>query len=157
MHPQIKILIFIAPILALAGCVTYLTSSANLYPSSPSQLDLSNTNEQTVRRDQVRYSIDDVQFALKRAINIQGGSIDIQGDRHFTGLAGIPAPETTCGTAQVSFAAYFKEIDAKPTTEFILVVNHRGHCASLPFGNPRNDEFAQSVNSSLYSILSTYD
>jgi len=142
----------------LSGCVSYLTSSANLYPQDASQLDLANTGHQTVRRDQVPYSIEDVEFALKRAINVQGGTIDFQGDRHFTGLAGIPAPETSCKTAQVSFAAYFKEIDAKPTTEFILVVNHQGQCASSTlFGNPRNDEFAQSVGSNLYSILSTYD
>lgn len=158
MNRKISYLFVVGFATLLAGCVTYLTSSSGLYPDDPSQLSLVNTDHQTVRRDQVRHSIEDVEFALKRAINIQGGSIDFEKPHHFTGLAGIPAPETTCGTAQVSFAAYFREIDSKPTTEFILVVNHRGQCASSSlFGNPRNDEFAQSVGSSFYSILSTYE
>lgn len=156
MSRHINLLFILGLMSILAGCFSYLTSSANLYPQDPSQLNLSNTKLQTVRRDKVEYSIDDVEFALKRAINIQGGTIDFQGNRHFTGLAGIPAPETSCQTAQVSFAAYFTEVDDKPTTEFILVVNHRGACAGGMFGNPRSDEFAQSVSSSLYSILSTY-
>jgi hypothetical protein len=149
-----RIVVILATVVSCMSCVSTLSTSRGLYALNPATVDFQSTEKHTVRTDEVRYSPGDVGYALKRAVRMEGATIDVEGEGFFSGFAGVPSPEATC-TAQVSFAAYWSKVDDHPTTKLVLVTDHQGFCVG--WGNTRNDEFAQATMSSLYTLLSTYD